>query len=196
VSPERQRASPTAVEFRPADTPPPPWDGTVTTPAYSVVHDPQRQGGLPSKITFAGSGKVFEGFRWNNRVHHRESGSWCACDDAQATVELVSDGPVCKVVRVRAHCVQSGKRPPSEPAAVYDWYYFHDRRQHTCAPLSASSSQRSGMNCIRSSSTIREKHFRCGPRRAAAARQVREYEEELPVLAVGVIHDGRQGIGC
>jgi len=106
--------------------PPLPWDGVVTTPAYHVTHDPRRMGGLPGKITFPAGGKVFETLRWNNRLHHRQSGSWCLGDDPQPAVELVAGGPICTVARVRGHFVQSGKRPPSEPSAVYDWYYFRD----------------------------------------------------------------------
>jgi hypothetical protein len=105
---------------------PPPWDGVVTTLAYRVTHDAKRMGGLPGKITFPATGKVFDTFRWNNRLHHRQSGSWCVCDDPQPKVELLDSGPICTAVRVRGHFVQSGKRPPSEPSAVYDWYYFRD----------------------------------------------------------------------
>jgi hypothetical protein len=103
------------------------WDGVVTALGYTAMHDPQRMGGLPWKITFPATGKSFETPRWNNRVHHRQLGSFCVCDDPQAAVERVATGPLCTVVRVRGHYVQNGKRPDSEPSAVYDWYYFHDR---------------------------------------------------------------------
>ncbi len=102
------------------------WNGVVAGPGYQATHDPKRMGGFPSKIVFA-SGKAFETPRWNNRLHHRELGSFAVCDDPQATLELVSDGPLCSVVRVRGHYVQGGKRPASEPSAVYDWHYFRDR---------------------------------------------------------------------
>ena len=39
----------------------------------------------------------------------------------------MSDGPLCSVVRVEAtYKREDGTQPPSQPRAVYDWYYFHD----------------------------------------------------------------------
>ena len=104
------------------------WDGTVTTPAFSVKHDAKKQGGLPSRITFPATGKVFEGFRWNDRVYEREKGWFGVSSDPEPHVELVSKGPLATVVRVRARYVNSsGQAPASQPEAVYDWCYFHDR---------------------------------------------------------------------
>jgi len=104
------------------------WDGTVTTPAFVVKHDPAKLGGLPSSITFPKTGKVFDSFRWNDRVYDREKGWFGLCNDPQPSVELVSSGPLSSVVRVRARYMKSpGEQPPSKPEAVYDWCYFHDR---------------------------------------------------------------------
>jgi hypothetical protein len=106
-------------EVSPADS-----DGKVTTAFYEVEHSAERHGGFPSRIVFA-DGKSFTTMRWNNRVHHRDLGSFCLCDDPEARVERISSGPLCDVVRVRAYFVQGGKRPESQPWAVYDWCYFH-----------------------------------------------------------------------
>ena len=104
------------------------WDGTVTTPAFVVKHDPKKLGGLPSSITFPKTGKRFDNFRWNDRVFDREKGWFGLCNDPQPSVELVSSGPLCTVVRVRARYMKSpGDEPPSQPEAVYDWCYFRDR---------------------------------------------------------------------
>jgi hypothetical protein len=103
-----------------------PWDGRVITPEYSVEHDAKRQGGFPWRIIFTASGKVVDSIRWNNRLHHRQEGSFCVCDDPDPGVERVSTGPLCTVIRVRGRFVQGNRQPPSRPAAIYDWYYFAD----------------------------------------------------------------------
>jgi len=127
------------LEFGPAeDAPAEPWDGSLTTPAFVVKHDAEKLGGLPSSITFSNTGKVFEGFRWNDRVYDREKGWFGLANDPQPSVELVSRGPLCTVVRVRARYMKSpGEAPPSKPEAVYDWHYFHDQPLvFVCAAMS------------------------------------------------------------
>jgi hypothetical protein len=104
-----------------------PWDGAVKTPSYEVKHDAKRQAGFPCPIVFAGTKKAFEAVRWNDRLHHRERGSFALAGDPEAQVERLAAGPLCTVVRVRAHYVQGTKRPDAQPEAVYDWYYFSDR---------------------------------------------------------------------
>ncbi len=103
------------------------FSGTITTPSFDIEHKPEAQGGLPSRIRFTKTGKVFENFRWQDRVHHPDLGGYQFRDDRQATVEKVCDGPICSVVRVRARCMRGDQQPESQPAAVYDWYYFSDR---------------------------------------------------------------------
>ncbi len=103
------------------------FSGTVSTPFYTIDHRPSAQGGLPSKIGFPKTGKVFDNFRWQDRVHHPEQGGYQFREDSEATVERLSEGPLCTVVRVRARCMRGSEQPESRPAGVYDWYYFHDR---------------------------------------------------------------------
>jgi hypothetical protein len=101
---------------------------TIRTRWYSVTHDPQRLGGLPSEIVFADTGVKFEAPCWNDRLYHRQAGQFWLRYDRQPKVECVSTGAVCTVVRVSARYSQSdGRRPDSQPGAVYDWYYFHDQ---------------------------------------------------------------------
>jgi len=110
---------------RPAETVE--WDGTVSTPYYTLHHYPKKMGGMPCEIRFAGTGKAFEGFRWGDRLHNPGRGSFTLASDAEASAALVSRGPLATVVRTRARYVQGEKVPPSKPHAVYDWHYFHDR---------------------------------------------------------------------
>jgi len=103
------------------------WDGTVTTSNFTVTHDVNRMGGLPSHIAFPATGKVFDTFVWNDRAHHRELGSFHLRNDRKPQVRLASDGEIATVVRVRArYCQPDGKQPTSQPEAVYDWFYFRN----------------------------------------------------------------------
>ncbi len=103
------------------------WDGSIQGPGYSVLHTAGRAGGMPSRIVFSEGGKVVETMHWNNRLYHQDLGGFLLTEDPEASVELVSDGPLCRVVRVRGHYMRSGQRPASEPSAVYDWFYFRDQ---------------------------------------------------------------------
>jgi hypothetical protein len=110
----------------PATNPPP--SATFRTRWFSVTHDPQHQGGLPTDMTFADGSPKFEGLRWNDRLYHRQTGQFWLRHDRQPKVEWLSHGPVCSVVRVTSrYCQPDGKRPASQPAAVYEWFYFHDQ---------------------------------------------------------------------
>ena len=104
------------------------WDGIVATPSCSITHSGEKLAGLPSRIEFASSGKVFDTIRWHDRTHHRELGGFNVIDDPEPTVELVADGPLCTVVAVDARYMRAdGTRPDSKPAATYRWFYFKDR---------------------------------------------------------------------
>ena len=105
-----------------------PWDGTVKTGSYAIRHDAGRMAGLPSRIEFSGTGKVFEEFRWQDRAYHPEAGSFRFADDKAAELQRISEGSLCTVVEVSGRYVRSdGTPPPAEPAATYQWFYFRDR---------------------------------------------------------------------
>ena len=184
------------LEFGVGDAAASEWKGTVAGFSCSVTQDAARQGGLPSSITFSGSGKTFDKMRWNNRLHHRELGSFGLAEDPEASVELVSEGPLCSVVRVRGHFVQGGKKPSSEPSAVYDWYYFKDR---PLAFVTATIRQREPF-------TWHEVHFlemdypreefplwAGGEPLQQGAFQDTKQSHNCPTW--GLVHDGRNGIG-
>jgi hypothetical protein len=103
------------------------FDGTVTTDFFRAFHHPAKLGGLPSRFEFVTSGKVFERFRWNDRVHDPTCGSFGLVNDPQPEVDRVSAGPLATVVRVRARYMRAGgTRPESRPEATYEWCYVHD----------------------------------------------------------------------
>ncbi len=103
------------------------WDGSVSTPFYTIEHKPEHMGRMPSTITFAATGRTFEGFRFQDRLYNPGAGSFTLAGDPQAEAEPVSDGPLATVVRTRARYVQGDKFPTSKPRTVYDWYYLRDR---------------------------------------------------------------------
>lgn len=117
-----------ALYYAPTASPKPNrWDGTVVTAHYAVTHDAPHMGGLPLRIQFPATGKNFSTFVWNDRVHHRQLGSFHLRNDPKPQVQLVSDGEIATVVRVRAKYSQGdGEQPSSQPEAVYDWFYFRN----------------------------------------------------------------------
>ncbi|MCS6859202.1 MAG: DUF6259 domain-containing protein [Abditibacteriales bacterium] len=97
----------------------------VSNEYYAVTHDPTKMGGLPSRIEFKGTGKVFNTFNLNDRVHDPQRGSFLLRHDASPKVEVLARGPLRAVVRVRARYAQTdGKPPPSQPEATYIFSYY------------------------------------------------------------------------
>lgn len=120
----RLRLKPKVSDDAPAEA----WDGTVRTPSFLVTHTGEKLGGLPSRIEFASSGKVFDTLRWHDRTFHRELGGFNVIHDLKPSVELVADGPLCTAVEVDARYTRTDGSPPeSKPAATYRWFYFKDR---------------------------------------------------------------------
>jgi len=104
-----------------------PFDGPVATSSFRTVHSETKMGGLPGRIEFSQTSKVFERFRWNDRVHDPETGSFNLSNDPRPVTQRVSTGPLATVVRVRSRYMQSGgKHPDSKPEATYDWIYLND----------------------------------------------------------------------
>ncbi len=101
--------------------------GEVDTAACRIAYDPLKMAGFPSRIQFGKTRKDFQNFAWNDRLHHQELGGFLLRNDKQASVSVVSDGPLCRVVRVEASYKRAdGTQPSSQPRAVYDWYYFRN----------------------------------------------------------------------
>ncbi|MCF0233818.1 MAG: hypothetical protein HUK22_02420, partial [Thermoguttaceae bacterium] len=97
----------------------------VERPDFAAVHRAGKQGGYPEKIVVKPSGKTIE-CHWNDRLYDRAAQTiYALADDADATIELVSDGPLATVVRARAGFVApDGRRADSDAATVVDWIYW------------------------------------------------------------------------
>ncbi|NLF70971.1 MAG: hypothetical protein GX575_18210 [Candidatus Anammoximicrobium sp.] len=103
-------------------------DGVVETAGFRIVHDPARQGGLPSQLVFRATGKTWETIRWQDRLHHAQHGGYRIADDRQAVVTRIADGPLAAAVRVASRFVRGdGSAPESKPDAIYQWLYLRDR---------------------------------------------------------------------
>jgi len=97
----------------------------VSNEHYAVIHDPTKMGGLPSRIEFRGTGKVFDTFNLNDRLHDPQMGGFLLRNDTKPSVEVLARGPLRGVVRVRARYVQAeGQQPPSQPEATYTFSYY------------------------------------------------------------------------
>jgi hypothetical protein len=93
---------------------------------FALLFDPERMAGLPSRIEI-GSSAPAENFVWNDRVHSGSVGGYLLRLDREARHEIVSEGPLCTVVRIRARYVRGeNEAPKSRPAAAYHWYIFRD----------------------------------------------------------------------
>ncbi|MAE61954.1 MAG: hypothetical protein CMJ49_11440, partial [Planctomycetaceae bacterium] len=115
--------TPTASEsFKPVRGP-----ATFANRWYAVAHDPARQAGLPSSFRFPPDAKPFDTFNWNDRVYHKQLGSFHLRNDPRPRLTVVSDGPLCRVVQTRArYLAHGGRKHRARPRAVYTWFYFHD----------------------------------------------------------------------
>ena len=91
-----------------------------------VVHDPGRQGGLPSRVTVLKTGAVLDDFTLNDRVHAKEVGGFFLRNDDEASVRVVREGPLEAVIEVRGRYVQAGRTAESSPRAVYEFAYRAD----------------------------------------------------------------------
>jgi len=96
----------------------------VSNSFYEVLHDPAKQAGLPSSFTFSATGKRFDAFSWNDRVHDKELGSFYLARGLEPELQLVNAGPIRTLVRVKSAYTRDDARPDSLPEAVYDFAYY------------------------------------------------------------------------
>lgn len=84
-----------------------------------------KNGGMPVSLTFPASGRRLTDFAWNDRLYDSKRGSFFLRFDPASRTEVLSDGPVCTVIRTHAHyAAEDGKTPESHPSAEYDWFLF------------------------------------------------------------------------
>ena len=103
----------------------------VETDSCRITHDSQVQGGFPCRFEFP-SGRVLSTHTWHDRLilFDKSSekapyqGSWILSADKEAKLTILSDGPVCTIVRDCVRFVQADKPTPNQAEGVYDWFYF------------------------------------------------------------------------
>lgn len=116
------------LDFSGPAAPKPPSQTSVRTRWFTLQHDPKAMGGLPTAVTFTHTGWQVPCLHWNDRLYHRQAGSFALRYDPEPQVQCLATGPVCTVMRVRARYTQpDGRQPASQPEVVYDWFYFHDQ---------------------------------------------------------------------
>lgn len=103
-------------------------EGNVVKTAHAEIgFDPVRVSGMLSSIVFLKTGKRFDTFTWNDRLYDKEEGQAWLRYDKEAKSEVISEEPLCTVVRFKAkYCLPDGNQPDSKPRATYDWYVFKD----------------------------------------------------------------------
>lgn len=95
-----------------------------------IVFQSGRQGGFPARFEFTASKKVFDfgSFFWEDRLYRKDLGGFNLNLDKKAQIELVSDGPICSVIRSKAKFVNhKGISPEGDPQAIYHWFCFKDQ---------------------------------------------------------------------
>lgn len=96
---------------------------TIANGSYEITHDPAKNGGLPSKIVFPQTGKVWDNFTFNDRIWQGSRGFRLG-DDKAPQIELVASGPLYAAVQVRARYLAGQDAPPGDARAVYTYSYF------------------------------------------------------------------------
>ena len=82
------------LQFGPGEPNPETSDGRSRRLGLEIVHDPAKQGGLPSRLVFRGTGKALESIRWQDRTYHAQHGAFRIADDPQPQVTRIVDGPL------------------------------------------------------------------------------------------------------
>lgn len=98
---------------------------SVESSSFRMRFDPAVMGGMPSEMVLR-SGKAVGPYTWHDRIYDGVTG-FSLANDRHATVETVSRGSLCTVVRVRAaYCQLNGTPAAGGAHATYDWYVFRD----------------------------------------------------------------------
>ena len=91
---------------------------TITNQTYQITHDPARNAGMPSRIVFPQTGKVFDSFTFNDRVWEPAVQGFPLAGDAAAEVSVVAAGPLYAAVQVKARYERGEAPVPGGPRAV------------------------------------------------------------------------------
>ncbi len=95
---------------------------TVSNEHFTVRHDSAAQAGLPSKIVFNQTGKIFDTFRWDEMVYHPKLGVY-GLQDPEPRLRI-AEGPLMTTVSVSFRYMRGDDWPTSRPRATYDFTYY------------------------------------------------------------------------
>jgi hypothetical protein len=99
----------------------------VCGPGATVGHDAAHMGGLPRYVRFGRNGRIFDTFRWNDRLYDPAVGPRMLRYCPRADLRVLTRGGLVDAVRTRCdYSSPDGNQPESWPAATYDWIYFRD----------------------------------------------------------------------
>ncbi len=96
---------------------------TVRNELYEITHALADMAGLPSRVVWRHTGKVFDTYVINDRLHRRDLGGFLLRNDSQAAVEVLARGPLTAVIRVTARYIGSGPTA-TNAKAEYLFHYF------------------------------------------------------------------------
>ncbi len=99
---------------------------TIANADYTITHDPAKNGGLPSKIMWPRTGKVFDTFQLNDRLHSKQEGigGFRLSEDKAPEINVIAAGPIYAEVQVKARYMQGQRVPPGHARAVCTYSYF------------------------------------------------------------------------
>jgi len=96
---------------------------TVANEHFTIVHDPRKMGGLPSRVGFKG-GRTTESFAFNDRLHDPTLGGFSLRSDPKPAVKIICSMPAMAIVEVAARYMQGDKPAPTGARATYRFTYF------------------------------------------------------------------------
>lgn len=95
----------------------------VENSEFRITHDVTKRGAFPSRIEFLKTGRVLDMLAFHDRLY-AEGKQWGVNLDPAPVLEVLSDGPICTVVRTRGFYTMNGKASESGAKATYEWFYF------------------------------------------------------------------------
>lgn len=95
----------------------------VENSEFRITHEAAKRGAFPSRVEFLKTGRVMDSLAFHDRLY-ADGKQWGVNLDPAPVLEVLSDGPICTVVRTHGFYSINGKASESGTNAVYEWFYF------------------------------------------------------------------------